>query len=479
MKRLFCILLVSVMALSMILSSSAVDVYLEGKIIGTKKGEVEFLAEDGEISTGLLGENGTPYVFSDFLWEFDYKPLKTEGEDRFSFLIDPDNASVGYSLIFSGDTLSLCRKENGEVLESKSFERKAKTAYDLKIVLAGGTLSVYAYETFSAFHYNALLTVPISDRTSGAFEVSSNGGHFRLDNFTVSNMGSGTVLYDDVRCDLDYVPAVDQPSVATEEGGGIVFNACPGGSDAYIGTPMFTDGNGDVILCRNFIFEFDYLPARTDWQRDRVFFLMGAAYEGEDHDRSYVVWFQGNQTGAPTFSGYRNNEFGNMRGFAPATYYTNIPCRVRVVVTGTQADVYIADPDFAEFDAVGFTMALDENRPEEGGFGVMTYGGDFELNNILILSLAGSAVETFGIEAAYVKETEPETSAPAEDTANVSDTQGESAAAPEESARPVEETKPTNPTAENGIPLGLIIGIAAAVVVIVAVVIVILKKKKK
>ena len=343
MKRMFRILLVFVMALSLVLPLSAVDVYSAGKIIGTKKGEVEFKAEDGDVTTGLLGENGAPYVYSDFLWEFDYKPMTIEGEDAFSFLIDPDNASVGYSLIFSGDTASVCRKENGEVLASKTFERKAKTTYDVKIVFVGGSVSVYAYETFSAFQNNALMTAVISDRTSGAFEVSSKEGHFRLDNFTVSHMGNGTVLYDNIRCDLDYIPTDNQPSVSTEEGGGIAFNACPGGSDAYIGTPMFTDGDGNVILCSNFIFEFDYLPSRTDWQRDRVFFLMGENYEGEDHDKSYVVWFQGNQTGAPTFSGYRNNDFNNMRGFAPATYYTSIPCRVRIVVTGTNADVYIAE----------------------------------------------------------------------------------------------------------------------------------------
>jgi len=108
MKRIASTLLVLLLTLSLALSAVAVSIDVDGKIVGTKAGAVKFVAEDSEVSTGILGVDGTPYVYSGFLWEFDYSPLSLVGENAFSFLINPDNTQEGYSLVIGSGKLVLC-----------------------------------------------------------------------------------------------------------------------------------------------------------------------------------------------------------------------------------------------------------------------------------------------------------------------------------------------------------------------------------
>jgi len=483
MKRIASTLLVLLLTLSLALSAVAVSIDVDGKIVGTKAGAVKFVAEDSEVSTGILGVDGTPYVYSGFLWEFDYSPLSLVGENAFSFLINPDNTQEGYSLVIGSGKLVLCKKgDSGNPLASADFAVEEEAIYTVKMTFASGVLKVFAYKAFDNANHTALMTVEIADRKSGAFEVSSQGGKFLLDNFSVTNIGEDAVLYDDVRCVLDYTPAENEANIVTDKNDGIIVDAEPGGQDAYIGSPLFIDGEGNLILAKNFVFEYDYVPVDTEWQRDRITFLMGENNDPTAHGESYVVWHQGNQTGAPTCSGYRNNEFDNMRGYAPATYYMDVPCRIRVVVNGTKAQVMVGDPDFAEFDTNVFEMTLDDTRPERAGFTIMTYGGNFSLKNVMILATEGDAIESFGIQAEYVKPSETtapdtetqDTTADTEPVGTENETDDQTAHVGTENV----ETDP-QPAAPNGSNVGVIVGIVAAVVVVAVVVVMIIIKKKK
>ena len=74
-KQIIGLFLSLCMIATFTVSLCAVDLYSEGKIIGTKNGEIEFITNGEELATGILAENGTAYVYQDFLWEFDYTPL--------------------------------------------------------------------------------------------------------------------------------------------------------------------------------------------------------------------------------------------------------------------------------------------------------------------------------------------------------------------------------------------------------------------
>ncbi len=477
-KKTSVVILTLILSIAMIVPAFAVNITQEGKITGRKNGDVAFDSKGGELSTGLFGEDGTPYIYESFLWEFDYtSETDDEHKDIFSFLIDDKSPDKRYSLVIDGTKVSVCK--DGDLKSSTAsadFESKKDDSYTFKIVFVSGKLSVYVYPVFDNVQHKALIECEISDRSAGAFEVSSKGGKFAIDNFTVTGMESATTLYTKMTAPIDPEDEFKLTHLENIKGGGISVYGVENGQDYYVDSRPWVDENGDIILAKNFVFEFDYLPSLCEWQRDRIYFLMDDEYER--HDDCYVVWFQGNSTGAPTFSGYRNNHFNDILGFAAATYYTNVPCRVRVIVTGTKAQVYMADPDFAEFDVVGFEMTLADDRVEKGGFGIMSYAGEFTLQNMMIFAFDSENVGTFGIQADKVKP-QVTTESSAEDT-SVTETEASSDKPDDTSAKttdkPVVTTAPEKNSESN---IGLIIGIAAAVVAVAVVAVVIALKKKK
>lgn len=155
---------------------------------------------------------------------------------------------------------------------------------------------------------------------------------------------------------------------------------------------------------------------------------------------------------------------------AQSNYWEGSFADPTVTVDGEEVDVFTE-----EIDTAADATFVEVEDLDWGVHTVIIQGnGDFEFDNFDVSGFLGVYE---GEKVTELDDPEPDTSETEEET-EAPDTKKTDDPATEEKKNTAANTEPTvSATEENGVNLGLIIGIAAAVIVIIAVVIIIVKKK--